>query len=305
VTTLPFMPTLTEAEVRRNTSRPSDEWLWQLSRLYARGYGWFKDRTGHNLKGLGFLLRRLRSDREFDAAGHRWFFDHRIGGTYMRLIAGGHNEPETHGLLEFIAGSSDRALTFVDIGANIGEMVIAMAAHPKVSNVIAFEPHPTCFDVCRKNLALNGLRGEVQQSLVGDGTPQPYVIDTRYAPTSGIRRDMRDVQLTPTARIDDVLRVENECVLLIDVEGAELDVLKGGRAFVSRTRPLIIFEYSALIQRRLFTLADVQGVLGAEYELYRLRLDGYLDRDLNDTWNCVAVHAESPFAPLCRLREVS
>ena len=47
--------------------------FWTLSRIYSRAYGVVKDRTGRNLRGLGFLLRRLRHDRVFEARGLRWF----------------------------------------------------------------------------------------------------------------------------------------------------------------------------------------------------------------------------------------
>ena len=281
---------------------PVDALLWYSARLYARAYGRFKDRTGRNLKGLGFVLRRLQGDREFEAGGFRWFFDHRIASAYMRLVGGGFNEPETHAFLRYVADCAPQPVTFVDVGANIGELVVALAAHAHVGTVIAFEPHPVCSAVCRRNVALNHLSADVRGLLIADGAPQPYLVDTNYAPTSGIRRDTHVSALTPSHRLDDVLEVDGDCILLVDVEGAELDVLKGACALVQQVRPLIVFEYSSLIQRGLFTLADVLRVVGPDYELFRLRADGYLDSRLADTWNCVAVHQASMFAPICRAR---
>lgn len=271
--------------------------LWNISRIYARAYARVKDTTGRNLKGLGFLLRRIDRDREFEACGLRWFFDHRIGGTYMRLVGGSHNEPETQSILRFVADRVSAPLTFIDVGANIGEMVVEMAAHPKVKQVIGFEPHPVCAEVCRRNLQLNGLSADVRNVLVGDGSAQPYIIDPNYAPTSGIRHDVADAPRKPTVKLDNELALNGEAVLLIDVEGAELDVMKGGQCFIREQRPLVIFEYN-YVNRRLYTLDAVAAVLGDGFELYRLRLDGKLDRDTSDTWNCVAVHRESSFRPI-------
>ncbi|MGQ0560241.1 MAG: FkbM family methyltransferase [Gemmatimonadota bacterium] len=277
--------------------------LWHISRIYARAYGWVKDTTGRNLKGLGFLLRRIKRDREFEACGLRWFFDHRIGGSYMRLVGGSHNEPETQSMLRFVADRSAAPLTFIDVGANIGEMVVAMAAHPKVKRVMGFEPHPICVNVCRKNLALNALHGELRNVLVGDGSAQPYVIDARYAPTSGIRHDVAHAPRRPTVTLDHELHISGNAILLIDVEGAELDVMMGGQQFIREWRPLVIFEYNA-DNRRRYSLDQVAAVLGAGFTILRLRLDGKLDRNLEDTWNCVAVHGDSSFAPIVEMLAV-
>lgn len=99
-------------------------------------------------------------------------------------------------------------------------------------------------------------------------------------------------------RLDDELRdLDDAFVLLVDVEGAELEVIKSGRAVISRSKPLLIFEYHAETATR-FSLADVLAVIGEDYELLRLRPDGRLDADLSDMWNCVAVSRQSPFAAL-------
>jgi FkbM family methyltransferase len=296
------MHTLSKGASLRNGARRSEQWLWQLTRIYSRLHAWVKDRSGLRIKGVGILLRRLKFDRVFEARGFRWFFDHRIATTYWRLIGGSYSEPETISLLTFVADQVEEPVILVDVGANIGEMVVAMAGRPTVARVIAFEPHPICVDVCNRNLALNGLRADVRSLLVADGTAQPYVIDPNYAPTSGIQPKGADTGLTPTVRLDDELAVSAACILLIDVEGAELAVMKGGQSFIRQQRPLIIFEYTSLLQRHSFTLSDVSRVLGAGYGLFRLRQDGRLDRQLDDTWNCVAVHEESIFMPICRQR---
>lgn len=278
------------------------EWVWQTAKLYSALYGRVKDLTGRNIKGLGFILRRLKHDREFESGGFRWYFDHRIAGTYMRLPGGSHNEPETQDFLRYVVGAAGPGVTFVDVGTNIGEMVVPMAAHPNVTRVIGFEPHPICADVCRKSLALNALtKADVRSVLVGDGSEQAYVVDPRYAPTSGIRHDMPDAPRTRTVTLDDQVDVDGTCVLLIDVEGAELDVMKGGARFITRVRPLIVFEYN-YVNRELYGLDEVRAALGPDYDIVRLRSDARLDRELDDTWNCVAVHRASPFAAIMETR---
>ncbi|MGQ0813470.1 MAG: FkbM family methyltransferase [Gemmatimonadota bacterium] len=276
----------------------ADTWLWNAARAYAIIRGAVQRTTGLRLKGLGFLLRRLRTIKVFEAFGFRWFLDNRIAGTYASLVSESFLEPETHDFLHHLAGHCDSGFVFVDVGANIGEMVIPMAAHPNCTRVIAFEPHPVCAEVLRQNLSFNKLdNGVVRAVLVGDGTPQPYVIDVAASPNSGIRPNATGVELTPTVRLDDELGDIHNCVLLIDVEGAELDVMRGGQTFIRTSRPLIIFEYHELT-RECFSLDDVLEVIGADYELLRLRRDGLLDDTLTSTWNCVAIPRHSVFSAI-------
>lgn len=262
--------------------------LWHISRKYSRLYARVKDRTGRNIKGLGFLLRRLHADRDFDACGFRWHFDHRIGGTYMRLVGGSFNEPETQAFLDYVLTNVERPVPFVDVGANIGEFVVSLGSDPNVSRVIGFEPHPVCHEVCLRNAQLNDVVVDLRPLVVSDGTAQTYVVDPRYAPTSGIRRDVAGVEPAPTATLDTQLaELRDTFLLLIDVEGAELDVLRGAKELIARANPLIVFEYNDY-NRALYSIDQVREVLGEKYDIYRLRLDGMLDRDLSDTWNCVA-----------------
>lgn len=280
-----------------------DRGYWNAARGYAVVRRAVLRATGMQLKGLGFLLRRMRSDVVFEACGFRWFLDHRVSSAFASLVSGSFLEPETHDILRHLADNTTDGFVFVDVGANIGEMVVPMAAHPNCSRVVAFEPHPVCSDVLRRNLQLNQLdKATVRPALVGDGSPQPYVIDAA-SPNSGIRPGATHVALTPTVRLDDELRDVSRCIMLIDVEGAELDVMRSGHAFIQSSRPLIIFEYHDHTRQR-FGLDDVLEVLGAGYELLRLRADGRLDTTLTGTWNCVAVHSESPFRAVVQERAI-
>lgn len=271
---------------------------WPLARLAGRARKWLQRSTGMRLKGVGFLLRQLSDDHEFEACGYRWFLDHRIGASYASLLADAFEEPATIALLQHIARNAPFRFSFVDVGANIGEIAVPLAAERNVAQVIAFEPHPVCANVLRRNFALNGsINAEVREEVVADGRPQPYLVDPHTSELSGIRPGAR-VPLRPTVRLDDELRdLDGAFVLLVDVEGAELEVIKSGRDVIGRLQPLLIFEYHAETAKR-FSLVDVIAVIGDEYELLRLRPDGRLDAHLSDMWNCVAVNRRSPFAAL-------
>jgi FkbM family methyltransferase len=281
-------------------TRATDRVLWTVIRAAGQLRKQVRRYTGLQMKGVGFLLRRLRTDHEFEACGYRWYLDHRIAGPYANLLGDEFKEPETIALLKHIADHADFPFTFADVGANVGEMIIPMAMHARPARVIAFEPHPVCAQVIRANLQLNrAAKGEVRELLIGDGSMQPYVMDEFASPLSGIRPGAANATPTRTVRLDDQLS-DGELVLLIDVEGAELEVLRSGRQLIARSRPLIVFEYHAETAKR-FSLDEVRAVLGEGYQLLRLRGDGQVDDELRDMWNCVAVHRASRFRPLIEL----
>lgn len=293
-----------DAVMRRGRPSPPlstlrEQCLWVIIRLYVllrRG----ADTFGVRLKGLGWLLRRTRDDHVFESQGYAWYFDHRIANTYAALLAGTFSEPETHIFLNAVAAKVPQEFLFVDVGANIGEMVIPLSLHPKVRRVVAYEPHPDCAAACRQIAALNDINTlEVHELVVGDGTQQKYVVDSSASALSGIRPNSAALAIR-TVRLDDVLDVEPPCLMLVDVEGAELDVLRGAQSFVRRVEPLIIFEYHDITKTR-FCLLQVSSVLGPKYRIVRLRKDGRLDCDLSHTYNCVAIPRDSTWSSICDL----
>jgi len=150
--------------------------------------------------------------------------------------------------------------------------------------------------------AINGMTSiELHRVAVSssDGTVK-FVTSTTNPSSGGMAGAGNIVIEVPTVTLDQEFpKPLHEPVLLLDVEGNELCALQGGRALVTRDRPLIIFEYNH-VSRQHFTLESMQSLLGPEYEVYRLRTaDGRLDRDFADTWNCVAVHRQTPYHQAC------
>jgi FkbM family methyltransferase len=262
---------------------------------------WFvKKHTGANLVGLGFALRQCWFDFEFIAGGRRFFFNHKIASAYCLLPAGLWNEPETHLFLHRALSAFPGLITFVDVGASVGEMVMDLAGHPKVCEVIAFEPQPHAAQAIRKSLQLNGFAHvRVIESAVAGKAGTVYFEVNGSSSTAGHVSEGEQNEHTPfpvrcTTLDLELQNIDVPIVILIDVEGHELDVLKGAMGVIQKNRPLIIFEYND-ITRQFFDLKQVAALLGQSWQIYRLRGDGLLDTDFTKVWNCVAVPAGSPF----------
>lgn len=136
---------------------------------------------------------------------------------------------------------------FLDVGANVGLHTLAVAAHVAEGGaVVAFEPHPINHQLLVHNLEQNHLRhalaenlglAESVATLTGNACPAggnwslasrgDYRFEVRLLPLDTYLRDH------PLPRID---------LMKIDVEGAEVRVLRGARQTIERFRPLIVFE---------------------------------------------------------------
>ncbi len=149
---------------------------------------------------------------------------------------------------------------FVDAGANQGEFTVCAAGRLPDGHVFAFEPVPAVRERLERNVAGNGF-GNVTIHSVGlsdenqddvpiygadsafsDGTQHNIGLPTLFD-VSGRSRPLARITLR---RLDAVLPVNQRVdVMKVDVEGAELAVLKGAAQTIQREKPAVIFEANA------------------------------------------------------------
>jgi len=271
--------------------------------FYAKLHYYLKKYLGLQLRGLGLFLRNIKEDRVIKCDELKFFLNHLVSGCYDHMIAGIWNEPETHIFLRRVFSSAENIINFIDVGANIGEMIIDVARLPNVGKVIGFEPHPECVKACKMSAKLNTLGNiEVRQMVLSNYKGLiKFHIDNKSPNASRITDDhMHDLSLIESSTIDDEIgELLGDAIILIDVEGSELKVVKGGRSFIEKKRPLIIFEYNTST-RRQFCLEEMMQELGNKYRIFRLRsADGLLDRNMTETWNCCAAHEDTCFYGIC------
>jgi len=183
-------------------------------------------------------------------------------------------------------------------------MIVDFARHHRVEKRLEFEPSTLCAGIIERSYAMNDLRNvtvvtKAVGEQVGCGT-MPRDARTQFSTSVRMeeQHSAADGKLFESVEVTTLdVEIPNPSglwVTVIDVEDGELAVLRGGQAFLRTVHPLIIFEYHE-VTRTHFSLDDVRAELGNDYELFRLRLDGFLDRDLRQTWNCVTVPTTSPF----------
>jgi FkbM family methyltransferase len=128
-------------------------------------------------------------------------------------------------------------MTFVDVGANMGDFsLIAAKVMGDRGCVLAFEPSPENCGWIRRSIALNGYRSiEVMETALSDtrGEDTLYLSDRVGRHSLLPREDEQETLTVAVDTLDSVLETSGDPhvdMVKIDVEGAELKVLRGARA---------------------------------------------------------------------------
>lgn len=122
---------------------------------------------------------------------------------------------------------------FLDIGANIGVYSIIAASKIKKGKIYAFEPIPCIVEILNQNIRLNEISDRVSiiQKVVSDKSGMVKFVIQDISEVSHISTDNKSKNtLIPSIRLDDFCKLEKIKfigAIKIDVEGAEMKVLKG------------------------------------------------------------------------------
>lgn len=155
--------------------------------------------------------------------------------------------------INFINNYLAKGMVAIDIGAHIGLLASIMAK--KVGNtgkVYSFEPTPGTFDLLKKTIEVNGLKGIIFpfQRAVSDrkGTTTFYITDIEAHNSNSLSFNSRTIGNEKGIKVEmisvDGFVVENSIkrvdLIKIDAEGAELAVLKGCKTTILTHQPKII-----------------------------------------------------------------
>lgn len=216
-------------------SRVPPSWIRWVGRLRARFpslgpvVSWMARDV---LAGEGVIRHGVGAGLRFDAR--------RGSGGYLL----GTTEPEEQAALARYLKAGD---VFYDLGANIGFFaVLAARLVGQSGRVYAFEPNPECTSQVRRNAEINGFtQVEVIEAAVSSksGRARLHLGDTNLSSMIA-RGDESGIEVALTS-VDDFVREKSARppnLVMIDVEGAEIEVLRGMRETIARHRPVIMCE---------------------------------------------------------------
>lgn len=147
-------------------------------------------------------------------------------------------------LSALVSRSAEPRMIFV--GTHIGALLVPIARAARTRQILAYEPSPQNRRLLELNLLLNGLDGvDVRSEAVGE---RRGMVRFKQNPlNSGNSRVARhDGELeVPMVTLDDSVPQQWEPIdlMVMDIEGAEVHAIRGGRNTLARTRYLFV-EYA-------------------------------------------------------------
>jgi len=132
----------------------------------------------------------------------------------------------------------------VDIGAHVGLFTLKVAREAEL--VVAVEPHPFNYRLLTMNIALNKLENVIPVKLAlsnYSGKAKLYLRSTASHTLKGQwfrLESWLEVEVETLDRLIDELRLNKVTFVKIDVEGAELDVLKGSERVLTENDCLFL-----------------------------------------------------------------
>lgn len=138
----------------------------------------------------------------------------------------------------------------IDIGAHFGHILREILKYAPSGNHFAFEPIPALYEKLQKdfgkkvrvfNLALSDSKGSSEFTLFTD---KPALSGFKKRPDFGNQKV--ETFSVKTEKLDEIIPADIKIDLIkIDVEGAEVIVLRGAKETLRRNKPVVLFEFSS------------------------------------------------------------
>jgi len=146
----------------------------------------------------------------------------------------------------------------IDVGANVGYYTLQLSQYlGNTGKIISIEPDPETCDTLKKNCQLNNLKNIIIHNCAissKTGVITLYKSETHSGESSiystSIENKKSSISI-PSYSLDDLLNTKYSKIdfIKIDVEGAELDVLKGGTKTLKITKKILIELHEDLLKK--------------------------------------------------------
>ena len=157
--------------------------------------------------------------------------------------------------------SESKEVSFLNIGANTGLYALLVGKKFPNTTITLFEPVPVNLQFLRANMDLNNLNPEIFEFAASDsnGVITIYANEELFGMASISANNGTPLEVR-TVQVDDIINKKVD-VVLIDVEGHEMAVLKGMSRTLKDSKPSIIIETSSETLGKLSTYLETYGYL--------------------------------------------
>ena len=203
----------------------------------------------------------------------KFYLDDNPARVKATLRAGRRWEPR---VLEQLAEHIEPGSTVLDVGAHIGSITIPMAnlVGPE-GHVYAFEPQRKIHRELVYNLRLNNLTNVTALRFAIGSVPGVVEMDPVDIYDGEVRVGSGGDEVE--VRTIDSFGFTDVSVMKVDVEGYQLEVLKGARETIEASRPVLIAELGSQLRTESFELLKSLG-----YEWEELGDQNYLCRPISE-----------------------
>jgi FkbM family methyltransferase len=136
---------------------------------------------------------------------------------------------------EFMTSHFKENGTFVDIGANVGGYSLRAASWDM--KVYAFEPNPHNLALLRRNIEINRASVNVLPFALGARAGKASL-----SPVGGVSRIVKEDGVEVEMRTLDSFELPGADLLKVDVEGYELEVIRGAKKTLEKYHPVVMIE---------------------------------------------------------------
>jgi len=220
----------------------------------------------------------------------------KMPGYYASRLANNDEFHEVYMKLVYQGLLASRPGTFIDIGVNIGQTLIKILGIDRNRAYIGFEPQiPCCYNV-EQFLQLNHLRNvSILPIAISDSNSilKLYSHGQFDEMASLATKDDENMPVVSYAQArigDEVFReleIQDICVIKIDVEGAELQVIRGLQETLLAKHPPLIFEilpnFYGLVERIMYPPAYCEKNQASADAIFQILTDiGYEIFNIDD-----------------------
>lgn len=158
----------------------------------------------------------------------------------------------------------------VEVGANVGATFLSECSSFPEFQFMLIEPLPVFFEILKSNVESFGASNVTLHNVaISDGQSSDILIIyddvSGGVAAAGSFLGYQQTAVVPSISLDELLPTENITLLKADVDGYELDVFRGGRELLRRSKPDVLFEFNPLA-------IEVRGVSPLELPKFLLEL---------------------------------
>jgi FkbM family methyltransferase len=182
--------------------------------------------------------------------------------------------------------------TVVDVGSNIGYVLLNLAQIVgSRGKVYGFEPDPLNYARCLRNVKLNTFENIHLENaglghVVGTFNLTIDSVRNRGGNRISLKTENKDSVAVKVLRLDDFFEVHNITrvdLMKVDVEGFELNVLRGAENFLKKSHPILFIELDDrnLKEQGHSAVELVKYIMGLQYKIIHAETGETIDAGFN------------------------